>query len=74
MHEGERRLKKETTKDMTNGNPTGLIVGFAIPLLLGNLFQQLYNMIDTMIVGRYLGVNALAGVGATGSINFLIVG
>nr|MCR5107116.1 MATE family efflux transporter [Lachnospiraceae bacterium] len=47
---------------------------FAIPLLLGNLFQQLYNMIDTMIVGRYLGVNALAGVGATGSINFLIVG
>lgn len=61
-------------KDMTVGSPAALIISFAIPLLLGNLFQQLYNFVDTMIVGHYLGVNALAGVGATGSISFLIVG
>lgn len=61
-------------KDMTVGSPFKLIISFAIPLLLGNLFQQLYNFVDTMIVGHFLGVNALAGVGATGSINFLIVG
>ena len=43
-------------------------------MILGNMFQQLYNFVDTMIVGHFLGVEALAGVGATGSINFLIVG
>ena len=62
------------TKDLTQGNPLKLILGFAIPLFLGNLLQQLYNLMDTMIVGHFLGVDALAGVGATGSINFLIVG
>lgn len=51
-----------------------LILGFMLPLLLGMLFQQLYNMVDTIIVGRYLGVDALAGVGSTGSINFLVIG
>ncbi len=51
-----------------------LILGFSVPLLLGNLFQQFYNLVDTMIVGRFLGVKALAGVGSTGSINFLIIG
>ena len=51
-----------------------LILGFLLPLLCGNLFQQFYNLMDTIIVGRTLGVSALAGVGATGSINFLIVG
>ncbi|MDE7362705.1 MAG: MATE family efflux transporter [Oscillospiraceae bacterium] len=51
-----------------------LILGFMLPLLLGMLFQQLYNMVDTMVVGRYLGVEALAGVGSTGSINFLVMG
>lgn len=62
------------TKDMTNGSPAKLILGFAVPMLAGMLFQQLYNMVDTMIVGRFLGVQALAGVGATGSINFLVLG
>ena len=62
------------TKDMTKGSPMKLILGFALPLLLGFLFQQFYNLVDTMIVGRYLGVNDLAGVGSTGSINFLIIG
>ena len=62
------------TKDMTKGAPFGLILGFALPMLGGMLFQQLYNLVDTMIVGRFLGVQALAGVGATGSINFLVLG
>ena len=62
------------TKDMTQGSPVRLIVEFALPLLFGMLFQQLYNFVDTMIVGRFLGVTALAGVGATGSINFLVLG
>lgn len=61
-------------RDMTKGSPAGLILGFAVPLLGGMLFQQLYNLVDTMIVGRFLGVQALAGVGATGSINFLVLG
>ena len=61
-------------KDMTKGSPAALILGFALPMLAGMLFQQLYNLADTMIVGRLLGVNALAGVGATGSINFLVLG
>lgn len=62
------------TKDMTKGSPAGLIIRFAIPMLAGMLFQQMYNLTDTMIVGRTLGVQALAGVGATGSINFLVLG
>jgi len=62
------------TKDMTAGSPLRLIFGFALPMLAGMLFQQLYNFADTMIVGRFLGVEALAGVGATGSINFLVLG
>ncbi len=62
------------TKDMTEGSPMKLILGFSIPLLFGYLFQQLYNLVDTMIVGQFLGVDALAAVGSTGSINFLIIG
>lgn len=61
-------------KDMTSGSPMKLILGFFIPMLLGLLFQQLYSMVDTIIVGKYLGVNALASVGSTGSINFMIIG
>ena len=53
------------TKDMTEGNVLGLILRFALPLLVGNLLQQTYNMIDAAIVGRFLGTQALAGVGAT---------
>jgi len=51
-----------------------LILQFCIPLFLGMLFQQFYNMMDTVIVGKFLGVHALAAVGATGSINFMIIG
>ena len=61
-------------KDMTKGSPMRLILGFAVPLLFGLLFQQFYSMVDTIIVGHYLGVNALAAVGATGSVSFLIIG
>jgi len=66
--------KKTLTKNLTEGSPMKLILGFALPMLFGLLFQQFYNLVDTMIVGKYLGVDALAGVGATGSINFLIIG
>lgn len=62
------------TKDLTTGNPMRLILGFALPTLLGMLFQQLYNMMDTMIVGKLLGATALAAVGSTGSINFFVIG
>lgn len=61
-------------KDMTYGSPTRLIVSFSIPIVIGNLFQQLYNMVDTIIVGQCIGVDALAAVGATGSLNFLVIG
>lgn len=61
-------------KDMTKGNPMRLILGFAVPLLFGLIFQQFYSMVDAVIVGHYLGVDALAAVGATGSVNFLIIG
>lgn len=67
-------MAKDMTKDMTQGSPMKLILGFAIPLLFGFLFQQFYNLVDTVIVGRFLGVDELASVGATGSINFLIIG
>ena len=67
-------MAKDLTKDMTVGSPMKLILGFSIPLLLGFLFQQFYSVVDTIIVGRFLGMNALAGVGVTGSVNFMIVG
>ncbi|HAT54674.1 MAG TPA: MATE family efflux transporter, partial [Lactobacillus sp.] len=60
--------------DLTEGNPIKLIFLFTMPLLIGNLFQQLYNISDTLVVGQTLGVNALAAVGSTGSISFLIIG
>ena len=59
---------------MTVGNPFKQIISFCAPLLLGNLFQQFYNMADSIIVGKFIGVEAFAAVGATGSLNFLIVG
>ncbi|MBQ8397629.1 MAG: MATE family efflux transporter [Clostridia bacterium] len=62
------------TKDMTVGRPMPLIIAFFFPLLAGNLFQQLYNMVDMMIVGRFVGTGALAAVGSTGSLHFLVIG
>ena len=61
-------------KEMTHGKPFPLIMGFFLPMLLGNVFQQLYNMADTVIVGKFLNVNALAAVGSTGSVSFLVIG
>lgn len=55
--------------DMTQGRPLNVIFSFALPLLMGNLFNQLYNVVDTAIVGRALGADALAAVGSTGNIN-----
>ena len=57
--------------DMTKGKPLPVILQFTIPLVIGNIFQQLYNMADTIIVGRYVGAGALAAVGSTGTIMFL---
>ena len=59
--------------DMTEGKPLRLLSVFALPLLIGNIFQQAYNLADSMIVGQMLGANALAAVGATGSISFLFL-
>lgn len=67
-------MKNDMTNDMTKGNPVKLILLFSIPLLIGNVFQQLYSMVDTIIVGRFVGVEALAAVGSTGSMFFLVNG
>ena len=64
-------MRKSNLMNMTEGRPLGLLFVFALPLLIGNLFQQAYNLVDSMIVGKLLGANALAAVGATGSISFL---
>lgn len=61
-------------KDLTRGNPLKLMVLFTVPILIGNLFQQFYNLIDTVIVGQTLGIHALAAVGATAPITGLIIG
>ena len=61
-------------KDLTTGSPARLIIGFSLPLLAGNLFQQFYSMADTIVVGRSIGVDALAAVGSTGAISFLVLG
>ena len=66
--------KSRLTKDLTRGNPFGLILGFAVPLLLGYVFQQFYTVVDTIIVGKFLGVQDLAAVGSTGAVNFLVIG
>ena len=62
------------TKNLTEGDPARLIFFFALPLVAGNMMQQLYAFIDTLIVGRFLGVNSLAAVGCTGSLMFLTLG
>lgn len=61
-------------KDLTYGKPAKVILTFSIPIILGNLFQQIYNLVDMVIVGRFLGFQALAGVGATGGMSFLVLG
>ena len=67
-------MARSTVRDLTVGSPLKLVVSFTVPLLFGFLFQQLYSFVDTALVGRYLGSEALAAVGSTGSLNFLILG
>lgn len=65
---------KTLQKDMTTGNPGKMILDFTIPIFIGNVFQQFYSMADTVIVGKFVGTKALAAVGSTGTISFLIIG
>ena len=64
----------ERTKNLTEGNPLRLLISFTIPLFLGNLFQQIYSLADAAIVGQTLGDNAVAAVGVSSSVQFLILG
>lgn len=64
-------MMRSKSVNMSTGRPMGLLLRFALPLLIGNLFQQAYNLVDSVIVGRFIGANALAAVGATGSVSFL---
>ena len=61
------------TQDMTQGHPLKLILAFSLPLMLGNAFQQLYTMVDTIVVGQGIGVAALAAVGASDWLNWLVL-
>ena len=70
----EKIKKGSGTTDLTVGRPLPQILKFALPLVLGTLFQQLYSFVDTVIVGRCLGTDALGAVGTTYSLNFLILG
>lgn len=60
-------------KDMTHGSPAKVLLNFTIPVLLGGIFQQFYNMADTIIVGKIIGTKALAAVGSTGTLSFLLI-
>ncbi|HOS31151.1 MAG TPA: MATE family efflux transporter, partial [Treponemataceae bacterium] len=60
-------------KNMTIGNPAKLLAGFAIPILIGSLFQQIYSFVDVIIVGRFLGEEALAAVGSTNNLTFFLL-
>ena len=67
-------MARNINRDLTQGSPMKLLIGFSLPLLGGFLFQQLYSFVDTAVVGRFLGYDALAAVGSTGALNFLING
>jgi putative MATE family efflux protein len=68
-----RKGRRIMRGDMTSGNPARQLIKFALPMVLGNLFQQLYNIADTIIVGNFVGADALAAVGASASITFLFI-
>ena len=67
-------MNQSGTKNMTEGNPLPLIVSFALPLMVGNIFQQMYTVVDTMVVGKTLQVSALAALGAADWLNWLVLG
>lgn len=64
----EKKAAPMLVRDMTSGDPIRLILSFAIPLFIGNIFQQFYNMVDTMVVGYTLGDSAISAIGATSSL------
>ncbi|MBQ2911661.1 MAG: MATE family efflux transporter, partial [Clostridia bacterium] len=66
-------MKENKITDMTTGSPVRLILIFAIPLLIGNVFQQIYNVVDTMVVGYSIGDSAISAIGATSSLYSLII-
>ena len=68
------RQMKAVQQDMTSGSPMKIILSFTLPIFIGNVFQQFYNMADAVIVGKFVGTGALAAVGSTGTIMFLIYG
>ena len=74
MTKGEEMARREKQTDMTAGSPFQIILNFTIPIFIGNVFQQFYNMADTIIVGKFVGTGALAAVGSVGTIVFLIIG
>ena len=59
---------RDNTVNMTEGSPVRLLLAFSVPMLIGNIFQQLYNLVDSVIVGQFVGAQALAAIGATGKI------
>ena len=67
-------MNKQKTNDMTVGNPVRLIIQFMIPMFLGNIFQQFYNIVDSIVAGQFIGVDALAAIGSTGSLMFFVTG
>lgn len=71
---GEEHNFMAKVRDMTQGRPARLILSFALPLMLGNMFQQMYVMVDTMVVGKFVGVDALASLGAADWLNWLVIG
>ena len=71
MTDGGNFMSEKRITDMTVGSSTKHIIKFALPLLFGNLFQQFYNLVDSIVVGNYIGANALGAVGACSSLNFL---
>lgn len=66
--------KIASNRDMTSGSPLTVLINFTVPLLLGNLLQQTYSIVDAVIVGKFLGINSLAAVGAGTSVITLILG
>lgn len=68
------KVVNQLVKDLTHGRPMPLILKFCLPLFTGNLFQQLYNLVDTIVVGKFVGTTALSAVGSVGSINFMVIG
>ncbi len=73
IHNHSGHKNSSHTKDMTQGNPYSLMIGFALPIFLSQVFQQLYNTADALIVGHYLGTNALAAVTSSGTLIFLLI-